>query len=199
MGYTALERLLAPERLHQRAGKVGHSIPALQERPSTPENAPFVVTNMRGGFLSTRLSSTGVVRFGFSSVPLGQDDQLLLPLHQAISALSREQRCISIEQATQRLLLNGLTPRTIVLPVSWLPEICGADFDVTQAQQLMGTQGYVIKIDEVQVLVADLPPDKAFVATLPALVGVYTRIADYLGVLIFQADKTIVAVTRDVG
>jgi len=46
-------------------------------------------------------------------------------------------------------------------------------------------------------LMADLPPSMAFVATAPALVGVYTRIADYLGLLLFRADRAIVAVTRD--
>jgi hypothetical protein len=98
-----------------------------------------------------------------------------------------------------RLRTNNYEPRTIVLPESWLPEICGPDFDIATAKTLMGTQGYVSKVDEMQVLVAALPSDKAFVASAPALVGVYTRIADYLGLLLFRADRAIVAVTRGLG
>lgn len=198
--FMALERMLVAERHSQRANRgAGHSIPALQERPSSPEEAPFLSTNMKRAFLPTRLSSASTVRFGFSSVSLGEDDQLLLPLHQAISALSKEGRCTSLGEAMTRLRTNNYEPRTVVIPESWLPEICGPDFDVSTAKTLMGRQGYVSKVDEMQVLVADLPSDKAFVATAPALVGIYTRIADYLGLLLFRADRAIVAVTRDVG
>lgn len=199
MAFTALERMLVTERHQQRAARVGHSIPALQERPSSKDEGPFLATNMKRGFLPTRLSSASTVRFGFSTVPLGEDDLLLVSLHQAISALSPEGRCTSIPDAMSRLRTNNYEPRTIVLPEAWLPEICGPDFDVTTAKKLMGTQGYVSQVDEMQILVADLPSDKAFVASAPALVGIYTRIADYLGLLLFRADRAIVAVTRGLG
>jgi len=199
MAFTALERLLAPERIQQRAGRVGHSVPALQERPGSQEEAPFLASNMKREFLPTRISSTGVVRFGFSRVPLGDDDLLLLPLHQAILSQTQADRCTSLGEAMTRLRTHNLEPRTIVIPESWLPEICGPTFDITTAKTLMGSQGYVTKLDDMQVLVAPLPDDKAFVATTPALVGIYTRIADYLGLLLFRADRAIVAVTRGVG
>ena len=194
--FTVLERLLSTERIKQRAGKVGHSTPALQERPASFEEGPFLASNMRRAFLPTKMSAAGVVRFGFSEVPLGEDDQLLVALHQSISSLSSAGRCTSINDAMNRLRHHHLEPRTVVLPESWLPEICGPDFDPSTARTLMDTQGFVAKIDEMQVLVADLPTDKAFVATTPALVGVYTRIADYLGLLFFRADRSIVAVNR---
>jgi hypothetical protein len=197
MGFRALERMLVAVRIKQRAANTGFATPALEERPVSKEDGPFLVTNMRGSFLPTRLSSAGTVRFGFSPVPLTADDKLLVTLHRTISAQFPEKRCTSIEEATTRLLAQGLEARTLVLPESWLPEICGPDLDVTAARETMAKQGYVTKIDDLQVLVADLPPEMAFVAAAPALVGVYTRIADFLGVLIFRADRAIVAVTRD--
>ena len=197
--FTVLERLLSTERLQQRAGKVGHQTPALQERPASFEEGPFLASNMRRAFLPTKMSAAGIVRFGFSEVPLGEDDQLLVALHQSISSLSSGGRCTSINDAMIRLRTHHLEPRTIVLPEAWLPEICGPDFDLSTARTLMSTQGYVTEFDEIRVLVADLPEDKAFVATTPALVGVYTRIADYLGLLFFRADRSIVAVNRAVG
>ena len=197
MVFTVLERMLVTERRGRRAANVGHSIPALQERPASMDEGPFLALNMKRVFLPTRVSSSGVVRFGFSEVPLGEDDELLLVLHHAISALPSVNRCTSLRAAMERIRGHHLEPRTIVLPEAWLPEMCGPDFDLSQAKTLMGTQGYVTKVDEMQVLVADLPADKAFVASVPALVGVYSRIADYLGLLLFRVDRAIVAVTRD--
>lgn len=199
MGFRALERMLVTERVKQRAANTGLALPALEERPAGKDDGPFLVTNMRGSFLQTRLSSAGTVRFGFSPVPLEDDDKLLVTLHRAISAQNPGKRCTSIPEATTALLAQGHEVRTLVLPESWLPEICGPDLDSTTARETMAKQGYVTKIDDVQVLVADIPPEMAFVAAAPALVGLYTRIADSLGVLIFRADRAIVAVTRDLG
>lgn len=199
MGFQALERMLVPERMKVRAANTGFAIPAMEERPASKDDGPFLVTNMRGTFLPTRLSAAGAVRFGFSPVPLGEDDKLLLTLHRTISAQFPASRCTSIEEATKRLLSHGMEARTIVLPEGWLPEICGPDVALTTARETMARQGYVTKIDDVQILVADLPPELAFVAAAPSLVGLYTRIADSLGVLLFRSDRAIVAVTRDLG
>ena len=199
MGFRALERMLVPERLKRRAAHTGFALPAMEERPTTQEEGPYLVTNMRASFLPTRMSSTGSVRFGFSTVTPENDDKLLTTLHRSLTAQAAGNPCPSVEAAIQRLLSRGYEARTMVLPESWLPEICGPDFDVSKARELMSLQGYVTKLGEVQVLVADLPSNMAFVAAAPALVGLYTRVADAVGVIIFRADRSIVAVTRDVG
>ncbi len=199
MGFRVLERLLVAERRKQRGANVGFSVPALEERSASQEDGPFFVTNMRGQFLPTRVSSAGMVRFGFSQIPPEDDDKLLVPLHRTISSQEPAKRCTTIKEAAERLRTSGFDVRSVVLPESWLPEICGPDFDTSNAKTLMEKQGYVTKVEEAQVLVADLPSDLAFVAAAPALVGVYTRIADYLGLLVFRANRAIVAVTRDVG
>lgn len=197
MAFTVLERLLTTERIHQRAGKLGHSLPALQERPASVEEGPFLSTNMKRNFLPTRLSSAGYVRFGFSYVPVGEDDSLLPVVHQAISALGSSSRCISLADAMTRLRANHFDPRTMVLPASWLPEMCGPDFDPSTAMTLQASQGFVAQVEDVQVMVADIPDRMALVATIPPLVGRYTRIGDHLGLLFLRADRAIVAVTRD--
>lgn len=199
MGFRALERMLLADRVKARAANVGMSIPALEERPLSVEDGPFLATNMRRAFLPTRLSAAGTVRFGFSRVPPEEDDQILLALHQTLAAQSTAPPCGSIPEALKRLTGHKLDPRSLVLPVSWIPEICGPDMTPEQAREAMGKQGYVTKIDDIQVLVADLPPERALVAAAPALVGVYTRTSDYLGILILRANRGIVAVTRDLG
>ncbi len=196
---TAIERLLSTERFQQRAARgAGHSSPVMQERPSSAEEGPFLATNMKRNFLPTRASVQGLVRFGFSTVPLGEEDCLLEPLHTAICAHGTRERCISVRDGIQRLRSTGFEARTVVLPESRLSEICGTDFDRTKARALQKAQGYVALVDGMQVLVGDLPSDKALVATVPALVGVYSRIGESLGILLFRVDRTVVAVTRGV-
>lgn len=198
MPFRALERMLSPERIHQRAGRVGYAVPALQERPTPSEEGPFLVTNMRSQFVSTRVSREGLVRYAFSEVPPENDDEILVKIHETILAQPNwSNRCTSIVEAMAFLRQQSLEPRTIVLPTQWLPEI-DPGIEIEGAKTLMSHQGYVTKLDDVQVLVADLPLEKALVAAAPTLTGVYTRISDFLGILLLRADRSIVAVTRGV-
>lgn len=174
-------------------------MPALQERPTDAEEAPFLATNMRSQFIPTRLGSTGLVRYGFSESPHEEDDLFVQRIHDAISSQPDwTNRCSSLADAMAYLRAGGLEPRSIVVSEKCLPEI-SPDLVIEDAQKMMGHQGYVTKIEDVQVLIADIPVEKALVAAAPSLVGVYTRVGDYLGVLLLRADRSIVAVTRDLG
>ena len=197
MGFTALEGLLTTERLHQKASKHGgFMVPAMHERSSPDTDGPFLVTNMKGRFLPTRTSRSGVVRYGFSLVPVGTDDSLLVELHRSLAdfpATLEASRCTSVQEALRRLQQNGLEPRTVVLPTSSLPEILpGVTAD--ESREAMRAQSHVAVVEGVRVLVAEMLPGTAIVATSPTLVGTYTRVGDYLGVLIRHASRGILAV-----
>ena len=198
MAFTALERMLSTERFQQRAGAVGHAIPALIERASREADGPFLVTNMRGTFLPTRLASSGVVRFGFSEVPLEEDDLILAELHKVVSRLSDGEgwsnRCTSVQEAVARIRGTTLEPKTIVIPPSMLDTL-GLDLGEEAARARMARQGYVTKIDEMQVLLANLPDGQALVAAAPSVLGVYTRVGNHLGILLQRVDRALVVVS----
>lgn len=198
MAFTALERLLATERVRQRAARQGgFSIPALGERAADSTDGPFFVTNMRGTFLPTRPSREGVVRYGFSLVPVGHDDALLVELHRSLSSRSNwAGRCTNVQEAIHRLQANGMEPHTIIASPTLLAEITpGLDVSLDAAWARMRAQSEVAVVSGVTVLLADLPARAGFVAAMPALVGSYTRTGDHLGVVIQRADQALMVVT----
>jgi len=197
MAFTALERLFATERLRQRAApQGGFAVPAMHERAATDSDGPFLATNMRAAFLPTRTSREGIVRYGFSLVPVGTDDRLLGELYRTLlsfPASDAPPRCTSVQQAIARLHSHGMTPRTLLIPSSALAEIVPG-LSVEVAEESMRTKSEVAVVGDLTILLADLPDGAALVAAAPALVGVYTRVGDYLGVLVQQSTKTVVAV-----
>ena len=195
MAFTALERMLVTERVRQRASRApGFAIPTLTECPLGPSACPLLVTNMKGDFMQTRLSQTGYARYGFSHVPVGTDDVLLCALHRTIVSTEGANRAGSVLSAFDVLAKFGLVPHTIVVGPSRVQEVA-PDLTVEDAQQAMLAKNEVCRINGTVVLLADLPEGAALVATLPSLVGLYTRVGDYVGVLIQQAHQSVVGVS----
>lgn len=191
--FTALERLLQTERFRQRAARLGgFAIPAMNVVPLTADAAPLLATNMKGTFLPTRLSREGTARYGFSHVPVGTDDTLLRELHRILAGQSN--RCKTITEALQRLQGNGFEPKTLVVGEGLLSEVVPR-LTPTEAWAAMQAKSEVGSVDGLTILLADLPGKAALVATLPNLVGYYTRTGDYLGVLIRQFHQTVMVVT----
>lgn len=198
--WSTLERLLATERFPRRSTAAGFARPTLFERAAPEGGAPFVASNARRGFVSVRASAAGHVRSGFSEVELGADEELFLAeLFRALWALSVQQgwtnRCTSIREAIARMGSFGLVPRLLAVPLDLLREACGREVTLEEAEKLMLSQGYIAEVDELQVLLApQLAPTTAVLTTLPNLVGAYTRVDEWLSVLLCRADRALVLV-----
>lgn len=190
---TALERLLVTERHRRRTDEssgAGFATPAFSERPAEATLEPLAVTNARGQLVSTTVSrARGVARYGFFECPTEAEGALVSRFHADLWRLSEasgwENRCTSLTEASARMPFE---PRSIVVPYAWVEKVAGVPRD--EADRLMGLNGFVSK-GEQQVLVADLPEGHALVAASPALLGIYTRIDDRLGILMAQVDRTL--------
>jgi len=204
---TVLGRLFVPERRNMRTPeKLQASIrsgvsarPALNELEVPEDVEPLIVTNAARQFVPTRRSVTrGVARYGFSEVPVEEEEQLVIELYMSLLDYSLRNRwgnrCNSVTEAVARLRRSELEPALLVVPESVLPDICGPDFDPTWAAQMMKAQGYVATVDNMQVMTADLPAGAALVSTHPESSGLYTRVGDYLGIMIQRADRAFMVV-----
>lgn len=196
--FTALERMLVTERVRQRAARLGgFSTPAMNEVGMEAVNAPLLATNMKGTFLSTRPSKDGLARYGFSHVPVGADDTLLVELHRVMLALSEQggwaNRCKNVTEAIERMGGLGLEPKTIVIGPDSLPGLLEG-VAVEQAWQAMKAGEEIGTFEGATVLLANLPGPAAFVCAAPPLVGYYTRVGEHLGVLLQRVNQTLMVV-----
>ncbi len=198
MGFTALERMLATQRFRQRMGRVDFSTPSYLELRVNPESGPFISTNMRGKFIPTRCSKDAVVIQGFSPCTVEEEPALLLELHQTVTRASSAQkwrnRCSTLTQALDRMRSFGLKPWSVVIPESLLREVCGPERDLEGARKSMQLRGHVAVVDGIQVLLSSLPDRTAIVAAEPSRVGFYTRVGNYLGILLQEANRSLVVV-----
>ncbi len=198
MGVTIFAHLLVTERYRQRAARSsGFAIPALQEidLPAGASVSPVLATNMRGKFLPTRCSSDHRIRYGFSNCSLEEEPLLLRELHSTLSTLSTKEkwgnRCSSRPEAIQKMLANGLQPKTLLLPEEQLPE----GSKVEEAREQMRLYGHAaIDVDGMKVLLAPLPSGTSMVVAAPSEAGLYTRVGNYLGLLITRVDRSIMLV-----
>jgi len=81
-----------------------------------------------------------------------------------------------------------------VIPSDVVAEICGEGFTIEAAEQAMTTQGFVAEVSGLKVLIAPLLKGAALLTASPPLVGVYTRVGDYLGLQLCNAHQNIVVV-----
>ena len=198
MALTALERILTTERLRQRAAKQGgFSVPALLERKADSFDGPFFASTMRGSFLPTRISKEGFVRFGCAPLPVGGEAGLLRVLCSTLRATSQQEgwanRCTSIEMAVSCMHSFGYEPHHVVVGPSLL-SVVAPDVSLVEAQNRMQAGSKVALFDGIPILLADLPEGQALITSHPNLLGVYTRVGDYVGVLLQHADKAVVVV-----
>jgi hypothetical protein len=84
---------------------------------------------------------------------------------------------------------GGFEPRSLVVSYSLLEKASGQELSREDADKLMAAQGYVTKVDDCQVLVADFSPGRALVVASPALAGFYTRSDDRVGLLLTRVDR----------
>lgn len=92
-----------------------------------------------------------------------------------------------------------LQPRSLVVPYSLVEQASGEPFSREDADALMAAQGYIADKNGQQILVAGLQDGQALLAATPSLVGTYTRIDDWLGVMLERADESLYLVDARAG
>jgi len=208
---TVLGRLFVPDRRNMRIPeKLEASIrsgvsskPVLNELEVQEDVEPLIVTNVSRHFVATRRSAVrGTARYGFSEIPIDEEDNFVVELYMSLLDFSLKNqwrnRCNTVMEAISRFRGSDLEPVFFVVPEAVLPEICGSDFDPGWAAQMMKAQGYVATVDNMQVMTADLPPGAALVSTHSEVAGLYTRVGDYLGIMVQRADRAFMVVGDDV-
>ena len=193
---TALERLLQTERHRRQASQstiAGFAAPVLAERALGFELEPLVVSNARGQLVPTKVSrARGVARVGLFECPLQGEGAFLLKAFNALWEISAasgwRNRCSSLAEASAKMQSE---PKTIIVPYGLVQELSTLTRD--EADALMRANGYVTKGAQ-QILVGELPAGSAIVAGAPEQVGYYTRIDERLGVMLTQADRTLMLV-----
>lgn len=202
MAFSPLARMLLTERHRQRAATMGgFASPAIQERKIEEGAMPLLVTNARGGFVEfPRLTREGCARYGFSLIPVSQEDVLLGVLYRAVSELSTRHgwlnRCRGVPEAVDRLRSAGLEPRSLIIPESMLPVVMDPGYDLTAVRRLATLRGFVGVVDGMQVMLSNLPEGAAIVAAGAPHVGIYTRVGDHLGLLLQRVNR-IMVIARD--
>lgn len=207
MPVSILSRVLVCERHNMRMPeKVEASMrsgvstrPLFNEVVVSEDVEPLLVTNADRRFVPTRRSSTrGVARFGFSEVSLDEEPAILAEMYMSLLDISLSHgwsnRCNSVSEAVDRLRGSSIEPAFLIVPESVLPDICGPQYDAAQTAGRMMRQGYVAVVDKMKVLPADLSPGSALVLAAPSFFGLYTRVGDYLGVMIQRADRSVMVV-----
>ena len=184
MKVSFLDRMLLPERHHQRLAKSGGeslTVPALSELKVDADVEPLLVTNMRGTFVPTKRSMGGIARYGFSEVSIEAEGTIVNELHRVLllqaTTLGWPNRCKTPLEGIARLKGLGFEPKFVVVSSE---DVCGSQSEADTMDRLTLFQGHVAEMEDVQVLVGDLPKGKAFVTAAPALVGVYTRVGDHV-------------------
>jgi hypothetical protein len=190
---TALSLLLTPERIHLKAASsVGFKIPTLCEVHVGQGAAPILVSNSRGKFVKVpHASKEGYARVAFADCTLEQEGGILRSLVTALGTTS--QLCSTVAGAMAKMRGFGVEPKTLIVSVSFLQSDSGpVTFEEVEAVML--AQGFVSRVDGVNVLVGDLDSGVAVLAATPSIVGEYIRTDDRLGILLKNVDKTLVLV-----
>ena len=164
------------------------------------DDEPLLVTNSRGSFLTTRLSAHKVVRYGFSECALEEEAPLLRELYRTLWAISERHgwsnRCSSLSQAKTLLESFGLLARTLLVPLETLGRVCGQEISLEDAQRLTLAQGCVAEVDGMRVQFSALPEGQMILATSPPLVGIYTRIDNYVGMVLRKVSQSVVLINE---
>jgi len=187
MSFSIFSYILVAERLRPRADSgAGFSVPALSERGVADGLDPILVTNARREFKVTRKNREGMARFGFSFCTLEEEPALLGDLIRQVVSLSIQSswanRFGSVGEAVESMQASRFKPKNLVLPkgvVSRFTDENGVQHGNVEGIQLLST---------------DLPAKCAIlVADAPAL-GVYTRVGDYIGLQLYNVDKTLAVI-----
>jgi len=172
------------------------SRPLLHEVPVEEECEPLLATNSMGLFVSTRRSvSRGVARFGFFELPLSEEPSLFpsfyMSLHEYSAVNNWKNRFSNLSDAFKFLGSNSLEPSYLLLPPSRIASILGKEYNEEEVNGLLLHQGYITTLDGARIVPADLHDEGAILTSTPSMVGMYTRVRDYMGVLILRASTSI--------
>jgi hypothetical protein len=172
---SVLSQLFVTERHRQRTNSsvavAGFSVPALSELEAAEGIEPLLASNMRHGFLPTRVSSQGLVRYGFSECSVEQEEALLGVLYQALrrEAVKGGWGTVgTVSEACERMRGRGLEPAVVIQPEP--------------------------KDDTLPVFSGPLPEGSSLVVAKPEAAGVYTRVGGYVGILVYRIDSAFVVV-----
>lgn len=190
MDFSIFAYLLQTERHRQRAAfGAGFSFPVMSEMEVPLTHNLLLATNTKGVFVQTYVNHEGFARYGFSAVPLSDEPKLLTNLHDTLLDLwargSWLNRFSNVQDALGAMRSGPFPPKTLVVS-----EDLFADRDAKGSL-------HVGDIEGVRVLCSKLPIRTALLFSDPASVGVYTRIGDYLGILLFGVDQTISVVSSE--
>lgn len=203
MKISVLERLFHAER-HRRKLREGDSSfapPAGASFTVMPEQAPWVTSLSMGKFAPTYRDKDGYVGQAFIECPLEEEGRLIRELYLSMltlrSVFGWSNVVKTIAEARNRMAGFGLDSKTLLVSFESLSAVVGSSLTLEEADMLMLTKGCVAEVGGVQILtVGDaLPKGAAILGTLPALVGVYTRVYDHVGLTVFQADRSLVLVS----
>lgn len=198
---SAFEGFLIPDRARRRMGSDGNFLrPAYLEKAEYRGDEPFFVTNARRSFVQTVISHDGTVRYGFSECDLEDEQHLMAEFYRILWKTSVDMgwdnRCSSIAEAKAKLLGYGLEPRTLIVPLVRLSQICGQEITLDDARKLIVAQGYIAEVDGIRVLFSYLPEGQMIMAIAPTLVGVYTRADDHIGLLLRKVNQSVVLINE---
>lgn len=167
---SILSRILVATRYRQRAARTqaGFAVPSLQEVPLSSNEEPLLASNASGRLIETRVSTTRhVARFGFFECPLDRESDYLVQAFDDLRENPLVLQAGSVEEACQVLSSKGSAPQHVV-----------SSSKVTTWERLYHHE-------------VPLGDGRALVLTTPSLVGYYTRISDYVGILLLNVDQTI--------
>ena len=189
---TVLDRIFDTERLRKRAAPSGgFAVPIMQERAVTHNVEPVLVTNTRGEWIQSRMSSNNDVRCGL--FPCSPMDETVV-FHRLLATIQAGgwcKRCSSVSEALKQIPGAGEHPTAIVISQE---DLKGIGLEEDQAEKLMQYQGFISRQGNLTTLVGPLPSGQSLVVAHD--VGLYIRVDEYLGLMLFRADTNLILVQR---
>jgi hypothetical protein len=187
MNFSVFSYLLITERVRPRGSSgAGLAVPALSERGVADGLDPILVTNARRGFVVTQKNNEGLARFGFSPCTLEEEPLVLSALAHQVRELARtygwSNTFDSVGSAVDSMNDSRFKPKNLILPRGVIHRFTNSD----------ATQ--VGKVEGLQLLSSDLPSNMALLTTDAPALGVYVRVGDYLGLQLYNVDKTLVVI-----
>lgn len=175
---TILSELLKTERYHQRTPRSSRgsfagllaTIPSMLEiELSEGVEDPLLVSNMRGQFLVSRKSRTNCGRFGFSEIPLEEEDALILELIQSVRKQPWGTCFTTFERALEDMQESPTPARFLVCAK-------GSEIQVPPGVTLLQT---------------GLPEGVGLLSSDRDATGLYTRVGNFVGLMIQNASNTL--------
>jgi hypothetical protein len=176
--FRALEKILVAERGRKKASNVGFKMPLMGEMDLGTVQDNCLASNTKGDFLNTRTNSQGSLRYAFFESPLEEDDTVLNKLLKAL---------LQTQNPTPMALKDLLSYQdqgflNLVITNKLLSEL-GVPKD---SSFNMAISGYVAKLGSMFVATANIEEGLALLLPPPQQVGLYHRVGDMLGVVVFN-------------